>query len=261
MIGSKFMKILVALGALFANKIGAIIAENFCRFFSTPDESFWGIDEWVRWQGVDDFNMHRSRRQAGKKTSPTFCIASPQLHIKKTVIVDSCETKKRSTSCQSTFWDRPGATGGHTGAVLPQLTACAPPNENCAPPSGDSAPKKLTGSGLLERKSRSKLVFFVDWHQILWRFWDEDRFLFFTFEDHLFSAGKTAWISDFGRKIPCNLSEDLFFGDHLFSAGKTTWTSDFGRKIPLTFCSSPCLFDPEWDKFLVPQCPSRIHTK
>ena len=64
---------------------------------------------------------------------------------------------------------RPGAPGGHTGAVPPQ-------NKNCAPPSEDCAPKKLTGSGLLERKSRSKLVFFVDWHQILWRFWNEDLF-------------------------------------------------------------------------------------
>ena len=68
------------------------------------------------------------------------------------------------------------------GAVPPQLTACAPPSEDCAP-------KKLTGSGLLERKPRSKLVFFVDWHQILWHFWYEDLFFF---GDHLFSAEKTA---------------------------------------------------------------------
>ena len=51
----------------------------------------------------------------------------------------------------------------------------------------------------------------------------------------------------------------FFFGDHLFSAGKTAWIPDFGRKIPLNLCSSPCLFDPDWDKFLVPPCPSRIH--
>ena len=52
---------------------------------------------------------------------------------------------------------RPGATGGgHSGAVSPQMTACAPPNENCAPPSEDCAPKKLSGSGLLECKSRPK---------------------------------------------------------------------------------------------------------
>ena len=53
----------------------------------------------------------------------------------------------------------------------------------------------------------------------------------------------------------------FFFGDHLFWAGKTAWICDFGRKIPLTFCFSPCLFHPDWDKFLLPLCPSRIHTK
>ena len=67
---------------------------------------------------------------------------------------------------------------GHTEAVPRQLTACAPPNENCALPSENCAAKKLTGSGLLERKSRSKSGFFVDWHRIFWRFWDEDLFFF-----------------------------------------------------------------------------------
>ena len=33
---------------------------------------------------------------------------------------------------------------------------------------------------------------------------------------------------------------------------KTAWISDFGRKIPLNLCFSPCSSDPEWDKFLVP---------
>ena len=37
---------------------------------------------------------------------------------------------------------RPGATGGHTGAVPPQLSACAPPNENCAPPQARTVPRR-----------------------------------------------------------------------------------------------------------------------
>ena len=49
--------------------------------------------------------------------------------------------------------------GGHTRAVPLQMTACAPPNKNCDPTSEDCAPKKLTCSGLLECKSRPKLVF------------------------------------------------------------------------------------------------------
>ena len=51
------------------------------------------------------------------------------------------------------------------------------------------------------------------------------------------------------------------FGDHLYSAGKTAWICDFGRKIPLNLCFSPRSVDPGWDKFFVPPCPSRIHTK
>ena len=121
---------------------------------------------------------------------------------------------------------------GHTGAVPAQTKTVPPLSEDCAL-------KKLTGSGLLECKLRPKLVFFVDWQRILWRFWDEDHF----FEDHLFSASKTAWICNFGRKIFCNFSEDLFF-----------WRSPVsGRKIPLNLCFSPCSLDPDWDKFLVPR--------
>ena len=46
---------------------------------------------------------------------------------------------------------RPDATGGEgqSGAVPPQMSACAPPNEICAPPSEDCAPKKLTKIGVI----------------------------------------------------------------------------------------------------------------
>ena len=65
--------------------------------------------------------------------------------------------------------------GAYRGRAPPNDCFC-PPNKNCAPPSEDCAPKKLTGSGLLECKARPKLVLFVDWHRISWRFWDEDLF-------------------------------------------------------------------------------------
>ena len=134
----------------------------------------------------------------------------------------------------------PAPRGANRGRA-PQLTACAPPSEDCAP-------KKLTGSWLLERKSRSKLVFFVNWHQILWSFWDEN--LFFFFGEHVFEKPLKILISA-GKSLA--ISVKTFF---------SFWrSSDFGRKIPLTFCSSPCLFDPDWDKFLVPPSPSRIYTK
>ena len=157
----------------------------------------------------------------------------------------------------------PAPHGGIPGRA-PQMTACAPPNENCAPPSEDCAPKKWTGSGLLECKTRPKLVFasgifviFVDWHWISWHFWDKDLSFFFSeiicfrpenpseyqwrpffcfvleitcirpekLFEFLILAGKSLWIS----------VKTFFFWDHLFLAGKTVWIFNFGRKISLNF--------------------------
>ena len=36
--------------------------------------------------------------------------------------------------CQYQEANRPGATGGHTGAMSPQLAACAPPKQKLCPP-------------------------------------------------------------------------------------------------------------------------------
>ena len=127
--------------------------------------------------------------------------------------------------------------GGIPGPC-PQMTACAHPNENCAPPSEDCASKKLTGSGLLECKSRPKLVFatgifviFVDWYRIWCHIWDEDLFfleitcfwpkrpLKFTI-----SAGKFLRISVktffFLEKTCFRAEKSLKF---LISAGKSLW--------------------------------------
>ena len=113
----------------------------------------------------------------------------------------------------------------YTRAVPPQLTACAPPNKNCAPPSEDCAPKKLTCSGLYWMW-RSPVFGRKSCLNVWFRPENPLHFFFFLFP---ISAGNTAWISDFGWKIPCNCSEDLFF-----------WRSPvFGRKNPLTFCTSP----------------------
>ena len=96
---------------------------------------------------------------------------------------------------------RPSATEGHSGAVPPQMTACAAPNESCAPPSEDCAPKKSTDSVLLECKPKPKtpklvftalefvsknciFVIFVNSHQISFKFWDEDLFYGLHFRIH-----------------------------------------------------------------------------
>ena len=125
-------------------------------------------------------------------------------------------------------------TRRHLGAYWDR----APPNENCAPPSEDCAPKKITGSWLLECKSRSKLVFasvifvlFVDWHRISWYSWDEDLFFLeitcFRPEKPLefpISAGKSLTISVrtfFFLEITCFRPEKpLKFA---ILAGKTLW--------------------------------------
>ena len=132
---------------------------------------------------------------------------------------------------------RPSATGGACRGRAPPNDCLCPPNENSAPPSNDCAPKKLTRSGLLKCKSRPKLVFatgifviFVDWHRISWHFGDEDLFFF---GDHLFSAGKTARIPDFGRKISCNFSEDLFLWRSPVFGRKSRLNSRFRPENPL----------------------------
>ena len=107
----------------------------------------------------------------------------------------------------------------------------APPNENCAPPSEDRAPKKLTGSGQLDWKSRTKLVFFVDWQRISWRFWDEDLFS----ENTCFRPEKLLKFAISGGKFLAISVKSFFVGDHLFSAEKTAWFCDLGRKIPSNF--------------------------
>ena len=52
-------------------------------------------------------------------------------------------------------------TGGHTGAVPPQLTACAPQTK-IVPPKRGLCPEEINRFGALERKSRPKLVLFAD---------------------------------------------------------------------------------------------------
>ena len=153
---------------------------------------------------------------------------------------------------------RPGATGGIPGPCPPKLGLC---------------PEEINRFGALKRKSRPKLVFFVDL-----KLEKPLEFLEISFlKNHgnsLEISVKTFFLeftclrSEKPLKFPISARKSLeisvktfFFGGHLISAGKTTWISDFGRKIPLNFRSTPCSFDPDRDKFLVPPWPFRIHTK
>ena len=93
----------------------------------------------------------------------------------------------------------PAPRGAYRGRA-PHLTACAPPNENCAPPNEDCAPKKITGSGILERKSRSKLVF-------LWM-----KTFFFFLEITCFRAEKPLEFAiSAGKSLAISVKTFLFF--------------------------------------------------
>ena len=64
-------------------------------------------------------------------------------------------------------WGNKRCTGSnqtrrHGPGMPPQLISCAPPNENCAPPKRRLCSEENNRIGALERKSRPKLVFFVD---------------------------------------------------------------------------------------------------
>ena len=140
--------------------------------------------------------------------------------------------KKKSHHLSAQTWRHGGAYRGRA----PQLAACAPPNENCVPPCKDCAPKKITVSGLLERNSRPKLVFFVNWHWILWRFWDEDLFSFFFFwRSFFYFLEITCFRPEKPLEIPIAAGKSLeIFAPHLFH-----------------FIQSGINFS----------CPSRIHAK
>ena len=118
--------------------------------------------------------------------------------------------------------------GGHSGTVPPQMTACAPATKDCVP-------KKLTGSELVECKSRLKTPELV-----------------FTARIH------TGFHKTFGTKT-------FFFGLHLRIPGKSQEFQDHNQNLcnflywKHFFWSSPFSFDPHSNKFLVPPCPSRIH--
>ena len=125
--------------------------------------------------------------------------------------------------------------GGAFWVRAPQMTSCAPQTK-IVPPKRGLCPKEINRLRATGMQIEAQLVFasgifviFVDWHWISWYFWDEDLF----FGDHLYSAGKNVWISDFCRK-PLRISVKTFFleitcfrpektFEFLISVGKSLW--------------------------------------
>ena len=138
---------------------------------------------------------------------------------------------------------RPNVTGGHTGAVPPKRKLCPPPKRGLCP-------EEINRLGAIGVQIEAEIFVFS---KFTWHSWDEDLFFFLEITcfgpekplKSLISAGKSLRISvkTFFLQITCFGPEKSF--EFLISAGKSLWIS--------------CSFDPDWDKFLVPPCPSRIH--
>ena len=94
-----------------------------------------------------EFAERTVKRHSGNKAKTKFY---SQLFLVFTVEAETISNSVRKF-CELQSGPAPRG-GGHSGAVPPQMTACAPPSEDCAP-------KKLRGKGLLEGKSRPRLVF------------------------------------------------------------------------------------------------------
>ena len=119
--------------------------------------------------------------------------------------------------------------GGAYRGRAPQLTACAPPKRKLCPPKRGLCPKEINRLGASGAQIEVQI-------SVFWGLTPD----FVTF---------LGWRPFF-----------LFLRSPVFGR-KNAWISDFGRKIPFNYCFWPCLFDPDWDKLLMPPCPSRIHAK
>ena len=111
-------------------------------------------------------------------------MVSPRGHNLKSLVVAS---KIKSLASKPTR-----RHGGHIGAMPLPKWLLVPPKRKLCPPKRGLCPEKINrlgATGVLIEAQIGGL------HDIF------GMKTFFFFGDHLFSAGKTAWISDFGRKI------------------------------------------------------------
>ena len=97
---------------------------------------------------------------------------------------------------------RPGATGNIPGR--------APPKRKLCPPKRGLCPEEINRLGATGVQIEAQIGVFCGLTPDIMTFLGWRPFFLF-FRDHPFSAGKTAWISDFGRKIFCKFVENLFF--------------------------------------------------
>ena len=145
------------------------------------------------------------------------------------LITSLSATELRSIYC-IIYQSNPAPRGAYRGRAPPNDCLC-PPKRKLCPPKRGLCPEEINRSGLLDCKSRPKLVFFLEITCVR-----PEKLLEFAISGEKFLA----------------ISVKTFF----FLRSPVS-----GRKILLNLCFSPSSLDPDWDKFLVPPCPSRIHTK
>ena len=157
--------------------------------------------------------------------------------------------------------------GGAFRGLAPPNECLCPPIRKLCPPKRGLCPEEINRIGAAGVQIEAEIgvwtrifVIFMDLHRILQNFGDEDLFFYFlevtyfraekSFE-FLISAEKSLWIS----------VKTFFFSRSPIFGRKNRSNFWLRLKNPLfLFWRSTSSFDPDWDKFLVPSCPSQIHS-
>ena len=132
----------------------------------------------------------------------------------------------------------PAPGGGAFRGRAPPNECLFPPKWKLCPPKRGLCPEEINRLGATGVQIEAEIGvchrYFRNFCGLTPDIWDED--LFFLLLE----------ITYFRQEKPFKI---------LISAGKSLWI----LVKTFFFWSSPCSFDPDWDKFLVPPCPSRIH--
>ena len=127
--------------------------------------------------------------------------------------------------------------GAYRGRAPPTGCLC-PTKRKLCPPKRSLSPEEINRLGASGAQIEAQISVFLWTDTGFYDVFGWRPFLFFFLWDHLFSAGKTAWNSDFGRKIPWILSEYFFFLEI------TCFRPEKSLKFPVSAGKSLAIFAP-----------------